>query len=238
MSIMRFFEGWRQGEVVIVLILGVLSLMLARVPIVSIVFYPFHLFGTFVHEISHGLAAILTGGDFRRFSVNPNLSGLAWTAGGSRWIVTSAGYVGTALFGGLLVIISARGVPARYVLFFMGIILGVLCLVFVRNIFGIVSGLMIAGLLVLAGEKLNAAWADGLLLFLAVQMMLDAVDSVSDLLWISTYRSGTLTDAQIMQEATGIPAIFWALAWGALSMVILVAAMTLAYRRTPAPLMG
>jgi hypothetical protein len=76
------------------------------------------------------------------------------------------------------------------------------------------------------------------LLFLAVQMMLDAVDSVSDLLWISTYRSGTFTDAQIMQEATGIPAIFWALTWGALSLVILAISMMLAYRRTPAPLLG
>jgi hypothetical protein len=236
MRIMRFFQGWRQGEVLIVLALGLLSILLARVPGAGLLFYPFHLFGTFVHELSHGMAAILTGGDFRRFSVSPDLSGLAWSAGGIRWIITSAGYVGSAIFGGLLVVLSARGVAARSVLFFMGVILGLLCLVFVRNLFGIVSGLALSGLLILAGEKLNPPLADGLLLFLAVQMMLNALNSLTDLVWLSTYGANIMTDAQIMQQQTLIPAIFWAILWTGISVVILVAALAVAYRRTPEPL--
>lgn len=47
--------------------------------------YPFRLFGTFVHELSHGLAAVATGGEFQRFSVQPDVSGLqlaeAWRDG-------------------------------------------------------------------------------------------------------------------------------------------------------------
>lgn len=238
MRMMRFFQGWRQGEVLIVLALGLLSILLARVPGVGLIFYPFHLFGTFVHELSHGMAAILTGGEFRRFAVSPDLSGLAWSAGGIRWIITSAGYVGSAIFGGLLVILSARGVAARSVLFFMGVILALLCLIFVRNLFGIVSGLTLAGLLILAGEKLSAPLADGLLLFLAVQMMLNALNSLTDLVWLSTYGANIMTDAQLMQQQTFIPAIFWAILWTGISVVILVAALAVAYRRTPEPLKG
>lgn len=237
MSIMRLLQGWRQREVLIVLALGLLSIVLTRVPFVGWLFYPFHLFGTFVHEISHGIAAILTGGDFHRFFVRPDLSGTAVSAGGIRWIVTSAGYVGSAIFGGLLTVLSARGVPARYVLFFMGIGLGILCLVFVRNLFGIASGLILAGLLVFAGERLNAAWADGLLLLLAVQMMLNALNSLFDLVVLSIYYGGVRTDAQIMQDETLIPAPLWALLWSIISIVILITALTMAYRRTPEPLM-
>jgi hypothetical protein len=214
----------------------VLSIVLARVPFFGIMFYPFHLFGTFIHEISHGLTAVLTGGGFHRFTVRWDLSGEAWTSGGIRWLIVSAGYVGSAIFGGFLTFLSARNISARHVLFWLGIIFGMLCLIFVRNPFGWIAGLLLAGLLVLAGEKLSAAWADGLLLFLAVQMMLDAIDSVFDLIWISTYRSDTFTDALIMQRATGIPSLIWATVWSIISLVVLVVSLSIAYRRTPAPL--
>lgn len=228
----HIFQGWRHKEIIAVLFIGVVSIVLWRVPMLGILFYPFQLFNTFIHELSHGLAAILTGGQFVQFAVNPDLSGVAWSAGGIRWVVTSAGYVGAALFGGFLTILSARGAPANTVLVFLGIGLGILCLIFVRNLFGIVSGLILATLLVLAGKYLRPLWADGLLLVLAVQAMLNAIDSLMDLFWLST-RSSTMTDALIMQEQTGIPAVIWALVWGALSLGILAGSLTLAYRNDP-----
>lgn len=236
MQFSRFFQGWRQREVLLVLTLGLISVILWRAPYVGMLFYPFQLFGTFIHELCHGLAAIATGGAFRRFAVNPDLSGVALSAGGIRWIIVSAGYVGSALFGGLLVILSAWGVSARGTLFWLGVTLGLLCLLFVRNLFGIVAGLALAAALIGAGRWLNARWADGLLLFLAVQMMLNALNSLFDLVQISTSMSGVPTDAAIMAQATGIPAVFWALLWTAISIVCLVGSLRLAYRRTPAPL--
>ncbi len=231
-----FFQGWRQNEVILVLLIGLMSIILWRVPFIGWVFYPFQLFSTFVHEISHGLAAILTGGEFRRFAVSPDLSGLAWSAGGWRWVVTSAGYVGCAIFGGILTVLSARGLAANHVLFFLGVILGILCLIFVRNVFGIVSGLVLAGLLIFAGQRLNVLWADALLLFLAVQIMLNSMNSLLDLFWLSTNRANVLTDAQIMQDLTGLPAPLWAVVWSVISFVILGVSLTLAYRDTPAVL--
>jgi hypothetical protein len=44
-------------------------------------------------------SAVITGGAFRRFEINPDLSGVAFSAGGVAWIISSAGYVGSALFG-------------------------------------------------------------------------------------------------------------------------------------------
>ncbi|MGF1471959.1 MAG: M50 family metallopeptidase [Rubrobacteraceae bacterium] len=227
-----FAQNWRRREILLVLGLALALVVLGNVPVLGTLFYPFRLFGTFVHELGHGLAAVLTGGHFQRFAVNPDLSGSALSSGGIRWIIASAGYVGSALFGGLLIILSARGVPARKVLLWLGIVLGVLCLLFVRNLFGVVTGLGLASALVFAGRRLDALWADGLLLLLAVQMMLGSLNSLLDLLQISVFSS-TATDAALMAQATGIPAAFWALLWTATSGIILFYALRIAYRRPP-----
>ncbi len=227
--------GWRQREVLLVVGLALATIMAWRVPIVGWLLYPFQLYGTFVHELSHGLAAVLTGGEFRRFVVHPDLSGTALSTGGIRWIVVSAGYIGSAIFGGILTLLSVSAVPARRVLVWLGLTLGVLSLLFVRNLFGLAAGVVLAALLYGAGRKLRETWADSLLLLLAVQMMLNALDSVFDLVQISAASGATRTDAQIMAQATGIPAIVWAGLWSSLSLLILLAALRLAYRRVPPP---
>jgi hypothetical protein len=230
MEDIRVLSGWRQREVLIVLGLALASLVLWRVPVLGLASYPFRLFGTFIHEICHGLAAVITGGAFRRFEINPDLSGVAFSAGGVAWIISSAGYVGSALFGGLLMVLAARGVPPREVIFGLGVGLGLLCLLFVRNLFGITTGLALSGALILAGRGLTAEWAGWLLLFLAVQLILDALNSIFDLLRISTSLRGVITDAEIMARATGIPALIWALAWATLSAFILYWSVRIAYR--------
>lgn len=233
----QHLTGWRQREVLIVLGLAFATMVMWRVPVVGWLLYPFQIYGTFVHEISHGLAAILTGGMFQRFVVNPDLSGTALSSGGIGWIVVSAGYLGSAIFGGVLTLLSASAVPARRVLVWLGLGLGVLSLLFVRNLFGLVAGIALAAMLFIAGRRLRETWADALVLLLAVQMMLSALDSVFDLVQISATSGATRTDAQIMAQATGIPAIVWAVLWNVLSLVILLVSLRLAYRRTPLPVL-
>jgi hypothetical protein len=179
----------------------------------------------------------VSGGDFQRFVVRPDQSGTAWYTGGVGWFVTSAGYVGCALVGGVLTILSARDISARTVLFLLGVVLGILCLIFVKNLFGMAAGLLLSGALLLAGDRLPERWADGLLLFLAVQVMLNAINSLFDLVYLSTQRADIITDAQLMQQMTDIPAPLWALAWSLIALAILAVSLTIAYRRTPAPLL-
>lgn len=230
MGLDAFARGWRQ-EVLVVLVIGVVSLVLWRVPVIGWVFYPFQLFVTYIHEICHGLAAILTGGRFLRFMIEPSGAGQALTAGGSRLIISSAGYVGSALFGGLLLIIASRPLGARAVLMGLGVGLALVCLLLARNSFGFLIGLLLAGGLMLASRQLNAQMAEWLLLFLAIQAILGALDSLFGLLQLSTLHRDVLTDAQIMAQATGIPAFFWSLLWSGISLLILWQALRLAYER-------
>lgn len=70
--------------------------------------YPLRLFVTFVHEASHSVAALITGGHVNGFTVSANGSGLAITAGGARSVILPAGYLGAALFGSMLFFLTNR----------------------------------------------------------------------------------------------------------------------------------
>jgi hypothetical protein len=229
-----FSDGWRWSELAGLAVLTLVLLVLWQIPGVGLVVYPFRLFGTFVHEISHGLAALATGGDFHRFTVSPDLSGLAWSAGGWRWVISSAGYVGSAVFGGVLILLAARGVASRVLLMALGLVLGVLCLLFVRNLFGIATGLALAAAMFLAGYRLRAPWSDIVLLVLALQLVLDGFNSLFTLLRLSA-ASNVQTDALSMAQATGVPAVLWTVVWAAISLAMLLFTLRLAYRRRIEP---
>ncbi|GMV27934.1 MAG: hypothetical protein AMXMBFR59_00590 [Rhodanobacteraceae bacterium] len=229
-----FSDGWRWSELVGLAALTLVLLVLWQIPGVGLAVYPFRLFGTFVHEISHGLAALATGGNFHRFTVSPDLSGLAWSAGGWRWAISSAGYIGSAVFGGLLILLAARGVASRVLLMVLGVALGLLCLLFVRNVFGIVTGLALAAAMFLAGYRLRPPWSDMVLLVLALQLVLDGFNSLFTLLRLSA-ASNVQTDAMSMAQATGIPAVVWTVIWAAISLAMLLLTLRLAYRRRTQP---
>jgi hypothetical protein len=204
-------------------------IVLWQVPWLGWLAYPFRLFGTFVHELSHGLAALATGGHFQGFSVQPDLSGLAWSAGGIRVIVSSAGYIGSAIFGGVLVALHARGLSARVLLLGMGVVFGVLCVLFVRNLFGVAGALVLTAALLFAGLKFSEAWRDGLLKVLALQLILDGYNSLFTVLHLA--RAGdTRTDAHAMAQLTWLPATFWAVLWMLASTAILFGVLRFAMR--------
>ncbi len=88
----------------------------------SPVTYPLRLFVTFIHELGHGTAALATGGEFRNFEVKSSGAGLAYSAGGIRPLVISAGYVGTAVFGATLLFAANRYQQPRRLAILLGII--------------------------------------------------------------------------------------------------------------------
>ena len=68
---------------------------------------PLSFYVTSVHEICHGLAAILTNGKIQEINLH-NKGGVATTRGGIFPIISMAGYVGTALIGALLLFLSQK----------------------------------------------------------------------------------------------------------------------------------
>ncbi|HYF61490.1 MAG TPA: M50 family metallopeptidase, partial [Herpetosiphonaceae bacterium] len=118
----------------------------------------------------------------------------------------------------------------RSVLLALGVVLAIMGLLFVRNLFGMLAGLALVAALIGAATKLEPRWSGALLLFLTVQMCLKSLDSLWDLLRISTsLRGRATTDAQIMQQITGVPGLVWALLWSAAALLILWQSVRIAY---------
>lgn len=225
---------WSRPDVLFLAGLSLGLTLLWNIPVVGLLFYPFRLLTTFVHELSHGLAAILTGGAFERFVVHRDRGGLAHIRGGSRLVVASAGYLGPALLGGGLILLSATSVAVSSILLAMGVGLALLCLAFVRNLFGFVAGMLLALGLGLAGWYLPEQHAAVLFALLAMQLPLDAVNSLFELMRHSLRppRGGQPSDAQVMARVTRIPAVVWALLWLVLALGVVAVTVAVAYRDT------
>jgi hypothetical protein len=206
--------------------------------------YPFRLLTTLVHELSHGLAAILTGGAFVRFVIFPDGSGVASTAGGLRLLVIPAGYVGVAVVGAALIVLGRKPRWSRAALGTVGVALALLTLRFA--IPTLLSTQVLGGLLTLAaGVGLGAlllvvAWRAGrtlalwLLNLLAFYLGLSAFGDLWVLFGLST-SGGVQTDAASMAALTWIPSPFWAVVWALAAATFLGAALWWTWLRRPTP---
>lgn len=67
------------------------------------------------------LQAILTGGRILRITIDPHIGGATVVEGGRPWFVLSAGYVGSALLGGIFVLAGYSTLVAKVMSFVLGI---------------------------------------------------------------------------------------------------------------------
>lgn len=88
--LIKFLEGHWQ-----LILITVIVFMLWGTPVA----YPLKILVVFMHELSHGLAAVFTVGSIEAISLSVQEGGHAITRGGSRFIILSADYVGSLVFG-------------------------------------------------------------------------------------------------------------------------------------------
>lgn len=202
----KTFNFYRLGLFLLVVLV---SIALWRTPVL----YPLKIFVVFIHETGHALTAVLTGGQVLEMVVTPWESGYVKYRGGMPLLVAAAGYVGSATFGSVMLLLAGREAWAGTVFGVLAVLFGGVTLGFVRNGFGLVFGLGTA--VVFAG----LAWkrfpgAHYVIDILAVMSTLYALYDLSDFLLI-----GAETDAVILARMTSIPAFVWALLWSVMSVV-------------------
>jgi hypothetical protein len=197
--------------------------------------YPLRLLTTIVHELGHGLAALLTGGAFLRFVVFPDGSGLAYTSGGIPWLIIPAGYVGAALVGAALIGVGRSVRASRLALGAIGALLALLTLryalptllsaQFLGGLLTLAAGVGLGALLLLAAWRAEARWSLFLLNLVAFWVGLSALGDLGALVTVATSQGVTASDAHAMARLTFLPPVFWAAAWALLSAVALGAAL-------------
>lgn len=187
--------------------------------------YPLKIFVVLLHEASHALALLATGGIVHHIALDPAQGGVTVGAGGIDFVTLSAGYLGSLGLGSLLVLgAQSRRITSRTLLSVVGGLVLALTVVYVRNAFGLVFGLGFGAGLVVAGRKLPERWSGSLLMALGLTSVCYAIlDIKSDILDRPELRS----DARMLAELTGIPTLIW----GALWITVALAAATWLIRR-------
>lgn len=225
----------RRRALMIAALASLLLYILWNTPALYVVLAPLRLFVTYVHEAGHGLGAVLTGGQVIRFTVSPDGSGLATTAGGTRAVVISAGYLGAAMFGsGLFYLANRYSRYDRLIAFAIGIFMIVFTFMFARPdergaITGIVIGYLFGGLLVFVGWKAPRLFTLLVLDVLAISTALNAVLDVWYLVGnIGASRGVVSNDAvAFSREITSglFPATWVAFSWVIIAVLMFGAAV-------------
>ena len=172
--------------------------------------YPLKIFVVFMHEVSHGLAAIATGGRIVEIQINPQQGGHALTQGGSRFWTLTAGYLGSLLWGGLILLLAARTHYDKVISVLIGFGMVAISIGFGESTFTYLFGIGFGIALVAIGFYLPEAVNDWILRIIGVTSCLYAIlDIKSDVLDRANLRS----DARMLSEVTGIATEIWGVLW-------------------------
>ena len=201
------------------LLLAVIALALWDTPFVK----PFRVFVVWVHEMGHASMAIATGGEVEELRVRWNESGHVISRGGIFPLISSAGYVGSAFLGALL-IYTGRWLGLQRIL--LGLIGGLQIGMAVLYTpfwafdfyFGVLCGLLLI-LITILFDRLShimATWTG------IVLCLYSLYDFRTDL-WMQTER----TDAGILARHFGIEILAYPIAfvWAAISIYVMFKAM-------------
>jgi hypothetical protein len=189
------------------------------------VIYPLKIFVVLLHEVSHAVALLATGGIVDHITLDPQQGGATLGRGGWPFVTLSAGYLGSLAFGALLVTgTQSKRLSSGTLLALVGGAVLALTAIYVRNPFGLIFGIIFGASLVLSGRRLPQAWSRRLTMGLGLTSVFYAIlDIKSDIL----DRPHLESDAYMLSELTGIPTV----AWGVLWIVIAVIAAALLLRR-------
>ncbi|MBN1287074.1 MAG: M50 family metallopeptidase [Anaerolineae bacterium] len=219
------------GALVVTVLLWQLPEFL-RIPELSVLVYPFRLFVTLVHELGHGVAAMLTGGEFMSLEVMANGAGLATTRGGARFVIIQMGYLGASFFGAAMLLLANKLRNPRWLTALVGLFCGgVTVFLGVNLATKLIGGAVFALAILLAfkgPEWLNLFALNLLAMMVGLNALMDIWGLLSNL---DTTVSGTPNDALAMQKLTYLPAALWAALWVVISVAVLGGAVYAAFIR-------
>ena len=201
------------------LLLAVIALALWDTPFVK----PFRVFVVWIHEMGHASMAIATGGEVEELRVRWNESGHVISRGGIFPLISSAGYVGSAFLGALL-IYTGRWLGLQRIL--LGLIGGLQIGMAVLYTplwafdfyFGVLCGLLLI-LITILFDRLSHILATWIGIVLCLYSLYDFRTD----LWMQTER----TDAGILARHFGIEILAYPIAfvWAAISIYVMFKAM-------------
>jgi hypothetical protein len=230
------FINTKGKDILVVGLMFVLSVFLWN----TFLLYPIKLFVVALHELSHGLAAILVGGRIDHIQIDYRIGGycayfIPGNAGFfSKSLVAAAGYLGSMIWGALIFVLASRTRWDRRITMIIGFSMLVLSIFVIKSgeLFGIVFCFAFAGLLFASYKWLPDGFHDIFLKFLGLtSCMYVIIDIKEDLI----DRTGIGSDADAIAGMLGVPSLSVpiGIAWVILAVVVLIFTFRFSYIKGP-----
>ncbi|WOH37881.1 M50 family metallopeptidase [Thalassotalea fonticola] len=189
----------------------IIAFLLKETPYLGI---PFNWLESFFHELSHGLAALITGGKILQIELFPNGAGLCTTQGGIAFIIAFSGYAGAVAWGVLIYkIADLKSSISRYFSLFMVVLLALSCLLWARDLLTLVIILILIATFALSIKISHFHFLPVILKIFALMVLLN---SLSSPLYLIDGRG--IGDGSALAKLTFIPEIVWILVWTAIGI--------------------
>ena len=186
------------------------------------VMVPMKIVVVLLHELSHGLAALLTGGSIEQITISPEQGGQALTRGGSRFWTLTAGYLGSLVLGVALLFAALRSAADRAVVAALGLALLIVSALYLRDLFALVFCVGLALLLLAMARWLDHRANDLVLRVIGLTSMIYVpFDIFSD----TIARSHLQSDAWMMANEFGGATVLWGGLWLVLSVAVIGASL-------------
>ncbi|MCP4137021.1 MAG: M50 family metallopeptidase [bacterium] len=179
--------------------------------------YPLKIFVVLLHEISHGLAAVLTGGTIVKIQINQNQGGVCYTQGGARALILTAGYLGSMLWGGLILAAAARTNWDKYISGIIGAAVLAVTVIFIDNQFGLIYGIAFGVGMMALGKFAPVVVNDFVLKLIGLTSILYAIIDIKDDL-IS--RDIPTSDAAVFAKEYFGTSELWGVIWIIIAIIM------------------
>ncbi|MDX1702339.1 MAG: M50 family metallopeptidase [Melioribacteraceae bacterium] len=201
-----------KSEIIIVLVASLLSLLFWESSLV----FPIKIFVVMIHEFSHAIMTIFTGGNVEKILLNFDLSGITQSKGGSLLLIAAAGYPGSLIIGVLLYLSADNLKLRKWMTNGLAITFLLLGINFVQGGLQVFLSLVIALAFFLIPRYLNNRINSIILRFIGLTSCLYVISDIKQDLLTTTLRE---TDTQILEYLTDIPSLVLGLTWFLVSVV-------------------
>ena len=190
------------------------AIIIKQLPLVSI---PFNWLESYFHEICHGIAALLTGGNVLRIQLFANGAGLCTTQGGIAFVISFSGYAGATLWGwGIYKLASAHQRAAQTFSGLLFVLLVCSIILWGRDLLTWFILAVLAVLFLLSIKLSKLHYLQKLMQLLGLLILLNSLSSPSYLL-----DGRHLGDGAALATMTYIPEIIWIAVWFAIALAAL-----------------
>ncbi len=211
-------------EPVILIFTGVISILFWD----TFLIYPIKISVVLIHEISHGLVALLTGGHVNQLQIFWNLGGQCNSSGGSKLLIALAGYSGSIIVGAVFFLSAYSKKYSKYLNTAFAVLLILIVANWINGAPGIIFSLSFALFLFVSPRYFPSTAHFYLMKIIGIVSVLYSVTDIKEDLLTKTFVQ---TDASILENISGISSTIWGLFWFFISIATVIFLIYYGYKK-------